>query len=130
MLEEGIVTYLTSVTVLVALQGNRVWPNRLPQNPTLPATTFREISNVPEYSHNGPSGYENVRMQFNCWATDPLAAKQLARALKRALSGFKGMMGSSSIGGCFLANSMDDFDDPTGLSRVIVDFEFEYEIGE
>lgn len=129
MLEEGIVAYLTTITVLTAIQADRIYPGLLPQEPTLPATTFHRISGVPSYSQSGPSGFENVRIQFDCWAIDPLSAQRVAQALMQAISGFKGMMGNEAIGGCFITNVIDDLDDETGLYRMIVDAEFEHEIG-
>ena len=126
MIEEGIVSYLTTYAPLVALQAERVYPDRLPQDPTVPATVFLSLSDPDDYSHSGATGYKEQRFQFDCWGTDPLAAIRLKNTLKRALRGYKGMMGNTEVYATFIEGGRAFDDDETGLFRRIVEVLFQY----
>lgn len=121
MLETGLLTYIETFPGLVAIQGTRVWPLVLPQKPVLPCTVYQRIDTAPEYSHSGPVALENIRMQLSCWATKLTEAKALAEQYRQALGGFSGEMGNQTVGASFVVNIVDNYDDETGLFRVIVD---------
>lgn len=85
MFEDNLATFLCTTPGLVALQADRVYPEVLPQSPTLPATVYHEISDVPTYSHSGDSGLDEAVYQFSCWGNTPREAKLLANALRAVL---------------------------------------------
>lgn len=126
MIEESLVYYLTHHNPLVALQADRVYPDRLPQDPTLPATVFFSISDPSDYSHSGQSTWKQQQFQFDCWATAPLAAIKLKNTLREALSGYKGMMHQTEIYAVFVENTRTLDDDETGLYRRALDIVFQY----
>lgn len=126
MIEEGLIAYLTTHPLLVVMQETRVYPDRLPQAPTLPATVFFSVSDPSEYSHSGTSAWKQQRFQFDCWADNPLDAIRLKNTLRDALSGYRGMMGNTEIYAAFAENSRTFDDDETGLFRRILEINFEY----
>ncbi len=71
---------------LVALVGTRIYCPRLPENATLPAVGFftRGGSSTP-YIPDLPS----PSVQFDCWASSPIVARQVYRALYDALQGIQ-----------------------------------------
>lgn len=48
----------------------------------LPALTLQTITNTDGWSHQGPTGLDQVRVQFDCWAATRPAALALARAVR------------------------------------------------
>lgn len=124
IIEQGLTVFLTTYPPLMDLQGTRLYPDNLPQSPTLPATVYQRISGVVDYSQSGQSEPQNARFQFTCWAVDPLAAKLLARVLKTAVSGYRGLMGTVEIQEAFVENETGGQEPDTGLYREIVDVIF------
>lgn len=125
IIEEGIVAYVTSHAPLVAIQGARIYPDVLPQSPTLPASVFFSISDPSDYSHTGEAMKEQ-RFQFDCWGRTPMEAIQLKNAYRQAFSGFKGLMGSVEIYAAFPDSARTMNDDETGLYRRVLEVLFHY----
>ena len=81
--------YLADAVVnpaLAALVGLRIYCPRLPENAVLPAIGFfcRGGSATP-YIPDMPE----PSVQFDCWASDPIVARQVYRALYDALQGIQ-----------------------------------------
>lgn len=105
MLTSGLVAYLltqTSVTSLLA-QGNAIQPIPVPVeltdtsgNPLYPCITYQMASDVPEYTLTGTAGMSQARVVLDCLAPlNPggyLVARNIALAVKAALSGFQGTL--------------------------------------
>lgn len=126
MIEEALVWMLTHDSGVVAINGARVYPMRLPIDPTFPAITYQRITGDRVRSHSGPSGLASPLFQINCWggptsvASAYLAAKRLARAVRIALDGFKGSANGQEIHGLFVEDDRDDQDPERGIERVII----------
>lgn len=79
-------TYLAANAGLIALVGTRIYCPRLPENATLPALGF--------FSRGGTStpyipGIVSPSVQFDCWADNPIDARELYRALYDSLQGIQ-----------------------------------------
>lgn len=122
MFEDNLASFLMSYPELAALQADRVYPEVLPESPTLPAMVYHEISDAPTYSHSGDSGLDEAVYQFSCWGNTPRIAKQVAEALRAALK--------SKIHwqAAFIENRFGRPDPETGLSREIVMVRFMYPV--
>lgn len=127
-IEEGLYSWLTGNADISALCGDRVYPDKLPQEPTYPAMTYQRITTGLPMAHDGPLDLENARFQFNCLGLTPKAARTLANTLKQELAGFRGTMGDVSVHGAFLLNQISDFEDEAEVYRAIVDFRINYKI--
>lgn len=125
IIEEGIIAFVTSHAPLAALQGTRIYPDVLPQDPTLPASVFFSISDPDGYSHSGETMKEQ-RFQFDCWGRTPIEAIQLKNAYRQAFSRFKGLMGSVEIYAAFPEGARTMNDDETGLYRRVLEVLFQY----
>lgn len=88
-LETDLFGYLSTVPALTALIGTRVYPQSLPQNPTLPAVTYLQVSARPDVAHDGYTGWGWARVQFDCYGITPLVAVAVADALRAALIGWR-----------------------------------------
>lgn len=92
-------TYLTTsstkVDPLIALVSDRIYCPRLPENATLPAISY--------FVRGGLStpyipGIVNPSVQFDCWADDPIEARNIYRKLYDALQGIQNItVGSYQI---------------------------------
>lgn len=85
MLETSLYEVLTTGAQISALVGDRMYPTRLPQGATLPALTYSRVSSVRQYTHSGPSGLDDARIQVTCWDTTYDGAKALATAVRQDL---------------------------------------------
>jgi hypothetical protein len=79
----------TLLGLLAPAASNRYW-GRAPQGIKAPYLVLYRISGTPQYTMQGPSGYVASRVQIDCFAASYGAAKALARAVKVALSGYRG----------------------------------------
>lgn len=108
-----------------ALASNRVFWGMRPQGGKLPAVTLMTISRMTDYVHSGPDGLAQTRIQADCYAGTLSEAKALAGALSEAVSGYRGVIGTTNFLGVFLDGERDRHDaGPTETSRlysVIVD---------
>ena len=94
-----LITYLTTpstlVDPLIALVVDRIYSARAPENADLPNVTFftrggRSTPYIPDLAT--PS------VQFDCWADDPIEAREIYRALYDALQGIQNVaVGSNTI---------------------------------
>jgi len=92
-------TYLTTASILadpfIALIGDDIFCPRAPENADLPNVTFftrggRSTPYIPDLP--SPS------IQFDCWADDPIEAREIYRALYDALQGIQNVVvGSNTI---------------------------------
>jgi len=87
--------YLATCTTLTALVGTRIITPRLYENCILPAVSF--------FSRGGTStpyipGIVSPSVQFDCWADDPIDAREVYRVLYDNLQGIQNItVGSYQI---------------------------------
>ena len=87
--------YLAADTALIALVGARIYCPRLPEKATLPAVGF--------FTRGGTDdpyipGRLAPSVQFDCWAANPIDAREVYRALYDALQGIQNVaVGSNYI---------------------------------
>lgn len=87
--------YLATDTALAALVGTRIYCPNLPENADLPAIGF--------FTRGGTStpyipGMPAPSVQFDCWADDPIDAREVYRALYDCLQGIQNVaVGSNYI---------------------------------
>lgn len=123
MIEEAIVSILKAHAGLNALVNGRIYPVLLPQTPTLPAVTYQLISDGREYTHEGDAGLRTATFQFACWANDFRTARDVAGQVVNALSGYRGMVGTTEIQSCFQTNRTHIYESTTATHQQIVDFD-------
>lgn len=85
--------YLLEPSELRTALGTRIYPVKLPQNPTFPALTFSRVSGVRHPSLKGRASLASPRYQFDIWEREgrvPNAfnvTQSLGRALMDRLEG-------------------------------------------
>jgi hypothetical protein len=127
-LDSAIYTYLTSLTGLTALIGDRLWPmTRDVSVETLPAVVFQRISNVRRYTLTGSALLHTARYQFSSLASahvtvgGVVGASNVAAQVVKAFDGYAGLMGTVSVGSAFVVGERDEHDPELGVYRADVD---------
>jgi hypothetical protein len=120
------VAWLSAQTAISNIVSTRIYPEKLPQKPTLPALTYSQISAVRVRDLSGPAYKSRTRVSFSCWATTHLAAHQLAQALRQTLDDFYGTSWADIlVGSIRLDNEFDLFEEEAGtvgIYRVVQDY--------
>ena len=79
--------------VVSALVGDRIAPEMIPEDSSLPALTYVVVSEDPDEHQEGLSGIETVSVQFSAWAAGTpsgsgyTTSRTLARAIAQAFGG-------------------------------------------
>lgn len=121
-LEEAVATYLVNRPGIAGIVVDRVQP--VGEAIVVPCITYQRISGQRSLTQSGPSGWANPRLSMTCWSETYSGAKALAKQLRIALDGYKGLMGTVIIGKASVENDVDDRDDDSGWYRIIVDVMF------
>lgn len=108
------------ILAAVAVVDANVYALRLPQGDPddvtahLPAVVFAEVAYAEgPFSHDGLSGWDRPRWQFDCWAETYAGARELAADVQDALR--------TSDLGARIVGRLDLPEPDLGLFRVVVD---------
>jgi hypothetical protein len=95
MIEQGFYSLLSTTPAVTAIAGDRVYFNVRPQNERRPSVVLTRVSTG--FFRTFKSRAEKVRgaMQVDCLAPTYRTAKELARAVRGVLDGFKGNAGDT-----------------------------------
>lgn len=111
-----------------ALIGQRMYPDVLPQGAIFPAIRYFEVSLSPLYAHQGDLNLDTSRYQFDCYAATRPAARDLAAALRAALSGKKTYQDGVTFRSTQLVNSLSGYDDALNAWRMVQDYQLSYSV--
>ena len=127
VIEQGIVARLAGSTAVTSLAGTRIYPNKLPQEPKLPALTYDLISSVRESVMSADSGDVHARVQVTAWANTYAAASNLNEGVRAAVQRWSGTSTGVVIQEIFIENEFSFHDEITGTyahqSDLIVHYE-------
>ena len=96
-IEDGLRTHLLDDAPVAALVVARIYPLKLPQNPTYPALTYEIVSDIPYRGLAGDADLEVIRVRIHAWAETFAGAIDLATKVRTATADFSGTMGSPAI---------------------------------
>jgi uncharacterized protein DUF3168 len=114
MIEASLETYLKNNAGIAALVASRIYPQLIPENPTYPAISYEKTSGEHERSLTGSSGLAMADFELECWAKTYGGAKSVADAVRNALDGFSGMMGTDAVSEVHLDSDSDLFEISAG----------------
>lgn len=90
-MEEAFRALLTgSAAVTTIAPANRINWGAHPQGAPLPGIVLNVVSDFEGMTMQGPDGLSQGRVQADCYAPTYAQAKQLSRAVRAALSGYRG----------------------------------------
>jgi hypothetical protein len=131
-LGEALRGYLIANAGVVALTGQRIYPDVLPQGYTVAtggALTYTIIDTVHEHLINGLSGIARSRIEFAAFAGTRAAANVLAEAVRASgLAGTTGLVGGVYFESVMLDSGVQTLDerptDGTQQHRYITVFDY------
>jgi len=109
-------TYLLAYPALSVVVDDRIHPNYLPVRETqtlLPTITYHRISTPHVHDIAGAAGVATMRLQISVWASTYGKVEEASTALRLALDGYTGTMGSSNIFSILLDNEADNAEPPS-----------------
>lgn len=124
MFEEDLMTFVKGQSPAPA--GGRLYPLRLPQDPTLPAMTYGRLSAPRDRTLDGVTGRVRARIRFHIWADGFKAARTLAETMRQLFKDYSGTMGFTTVNAVSLEGEADQRDPDTGTYHTILDFMFTY----
>lgn len=124
---DDIIEITLADSTVSSLIGDRLYPDRRPDNATEPLVVYRAfVSDTDEESrdHDG-AGRTVTRTSFEIWAERSRTAEAIADALEGVWTAYRNM--DYDIGRSFKANRISDgYYDQLNLYRVILDFMIEH----
>ena len=115
----------TNDPTLGGLIADRCYPTRLPAGVSLPAISYRQISDDDtEWRAHGEATTRSIaRVSFDCWADSSDETAEVADALIALWSGYQA---PPDIGWGQIALRLDDFEESLGRHRTVVDVRIDY----
>ncbi len=86
MTVKALISYMLTQSAITDITGTRITPGHRTQGADLPACTVHHVSGVDLYADDGEVGLVNPRIQIDCYGETYGDAKDLAEAVKGALS--------------------------------------------
>lgn len=128
MLIEGLVSLLLANSAVSAIVGTRIQPIPAPEDPTqYPCCTYQVASELGGYTLTGSDGVATTRIVFDCFASRYLDARNLALAIKAALSAYRGTLPDGTfVYETQIVNMVDAWDDGSRISRTSVHAVLQY----
>lgn len=138
LFEEDLVSYLKSNSNIVSAFSDagatevRIVPQLLAQTDGRPDISYQRQSTDREYHMRGQSPIVSATFRFRCQSSNYSVVKNLAEALRLALSGFQGMMESTEVEAVFADDDNDGTPVPsrsgkeTVIFECLEDYEFHY----
>jgi len=111
VIDEALVTHVATVAAVTALIGSRFYPGAAPQNATLPHAIYHRVSSERAGSLLGSSGLADPRFQISALASTYGVARAVAEELRKAISGYQGLMGSLGVAASVATNDIDIYYD-------------------
>lgn len=116
-IETEIRARLASDGAVAGLIGGRIYPLKLPQQPTYPALTYNRVSGPRLHDLQGSARRAMPRITINSWAEDYDVALVLAQAVRLCLDGFIGRL-TTLQATIRIENEIDLFEDEAGTGGV------------
>lgn len=127
MIEYGVYKHLRDDSAVAAIISGEIYPNKLPQEVSLPAIRYATITSTPISHHTvGGTGLYETLMQIDCFSEGKdggySQVKNLSRAVVEALHGFSGTMGSQSVSSSLVEDAGSDvYEDESTDHRVMIE---------
>lgn len=125
MMEADLVQYLLDGPGM-AMLGDRLYPQRLPQNTALPAGTYQRISAVRPIQHDGATGLVACRIQISLYGERYGDIKTLADLVRARLHGYAGYWPATWVQLATLLDEQDGYEEAIEIQRIIQDYQIFY----
>ena len=130
-LQENIYHRLRADAALRDLIGDRLYYDAPRSNKSaFPYVAFFEVSLVTDHNLQGTSGLRENRIQFDCYGSTRIQAREIRERLLALFDGYRGplMSGAVNILCAVLSNQRSDFDHNEKIYSYGIDITFHYTI--
>jgi hypothetical protein len=131
LIEEALTYHLENDADVAALVADRIYPNVIPQDVSLPALAYQKISRPGAMAHDGAVGIAWPRFQITGQADDYGVLANLIDSVEDSLNGFSGLMGGIGgvlIEGAFVKDVHDRYEFPTERKTRRLDVVIHYNV--
>jgi hypothetical protein len=90
MIEEALRSIIIADEDVTALIGDRCYGVKMPQSPTLPLAVMTRVSSDPGYHLSAQTNISMARIQIDSWGASLSEARDLAEAVRLAISAYRG----------------------------------------
>lgn len=119
------VTYIKTLSAITDIIGTgdaaRIYYQKLPNAPTLPAIVYNRISSPRSRTHDGDSNLSNPRIQYSMWSETDTGVMALAEAFENAFKSFSGTAGSSTVYATIVENRLSLIDEESKFYHIPID---------
>ncbi len=120
-IEAALFEHVRGLPDLVQLLGpSRVFQNYAPQNTPYPHVVIQRTTRTPLYDLEGEVGADTAFFDIEVLSRDAAVLRSVSRALRRAISGFTGPMGSWFVHDCSVEELGDTRDPDDASGRFIL----------
>ena len=109
---------LAGTTAVSTIVSTRIYPVIMPQDPTVPAISYQQISMTEQ---DGTSTLREQRYQVDCWDDDFAGVQTLGDAVQAALEEWTDTDQTPRVKMSRIVGSYHDYENETGLYRVSFD---------
>jgi hypothetical protein len=97
-IKTAVVKHCINTPAIFAAFGNRITPDKVPDNQTYPFARVLQIASDQQYRIDGKENGRMVMVQIDVFDNDLIGADANAELIRTAFSGYTGMMGSVNAG--------------------------------
>jgi len=125
--KDDLYSKLTATTGITDIVETRIYYGIAPTNADVPYLTYMRISDDQIHHTGAASAFTRCQYQFSCWAFKELTSDNIANAVRNALDGFNGTLGSTRTR-IQMTDQVDLYDSPddgsqAGLWHIAVTFD-------
>ncbi len=117
-------TFLTSHTGIAALVGDKVYPIRAPDSPTLPLLVFREMYTDHLHELQADNALIVPSYEIEAHAESHVAARALMRTVEAALKNYTGAMTTCQVQAVLMSGGAEDYEPEGGYFWRSKEFQF------
>ena len=125
-IEEALRTILINDANVSSLVATRVYPQVLPESPTLPAITYQTVLGGEISANDGGLGLHRIRVQIDVLDDSFTDLKTLVNHVKEALVAYKGTSATVTLVIPMVLSEVDLYDYELDLRKVVLDFRVLY----
>lgn len=103
-----ILAFLKSKTAIKAIVGRKIYAGHAPSGASLPYITFSRVSEPPHHHMKAAAGIASPTFQIDSWGKNSKVVSELSEAIRNAIDGFTGLMGTNDVRVARITASFDD----------------------
>lgn len=120
--EAAVFDILSSHAGVSGVVSGRIYPVKLPQNPTYPAVTYFRVSGLRHSAMGNDTGLVEKRIQISSWAKTYGAVNDLAEQVRDAMQRTRGTFAGIEIIDIFMeGDGPEIWEDDVGAYQAITD---------